>query len=114
MPAPRKYPDELRERAQRLVAEAMTEDPSLSPSSALRQRNAASESASSSGETGASRVGMLVSVARSTPSSRRVSTVTGPAAVVRVSSPGPSRSASATAAATVACPQKRTSSRGLK
>src|ERR1700710_116412 len=30
MPAPRKYPPELRERAQRLVAEARAEDPSLS------------------------------------------------------------------------------------
>jgi len=30
MPAPRKYPEELRERALRLVSEAMAEDPSLS------------------------------------------------------------------------------------
>ncbi|WP_219419933.1 transposase [Pseudonocardia nigra] len=30
MPAPRKYPDELRERALRLVEEAMTVDPQLS------------------------------------------------------------------------------------
>ena len=30
MPAPRKYPKELRDRAQRLVAEARAEDPSLS------------------------------------------------------------------------------------
>jgi transposase len=30
MPAPRKYPNELRERAQRLVAEARAEDPTLS------------------------------------------------------------------------------------
>jgi len=30
MPAPRKYPPELRERAQRLVAEARAEEPSLS------------------------------------------------------------------------------------
>src|SRR5665647_1614667 len=29
MPAPRKYPNELRERAQRMVAESMSEDPSL-------------------------------------------------------------------------------------
>jgi transposase len=29
MPAPRKYPPELRERAQRLVTEARAEDPSL-------------------------------------------------------------------------------------
>jgi transposase-like protein len=29
MPAPRKHPNELRERAQRLVAESMSEDPSL-------------------------------------------------------------------------------------
>ncbi|GEL21043.1 transposase [Pseudonocardia asaccharolytica] len=37
MPAPRKYPDELRERAQRLVAEAMTEDPSLSLNAAVKR-----------------------------------------------------------------------------
>ena len=37
MPAPRKYPNELRERAQRLVAEAMTEDPSLSLNAAVKQ-----------------------------------------------------------------------------
>ena len=30
MPAPRKYPNELLERAQRLVAEAMSEDPESS------------------------------------------------------------------------------------
>jgi hypothetical protein len=30
VPAPRKYPDELRERALRLVQEAMNEDPQLS------------------------------------------------------------------------------------
>lgn len=30
MPAPRKYPQELRERAMRLAAEARTEDPGLS------------------------------------------------------------------------------------
>jgi transposase-like protein len=30
MPAPRKYPQELRDRAQRLVAEARAEDPDLS------------------------------------------------------------------------------------
>jgi hypothetical protein len=30
MPAPRKYPNELRERSVRLVVEAMAEDPSLS------------------------------------------------------------------------------------
>ena len=30
MPAPRKYPPELRERAMRLVAEARKEDPELS------------------------------------------------------------------------------------
>jgi len=29
MPAPRKYPNELRERAQRMVAEAMSQDPKL-------------------------------------------------------------------------------------
>ncbi len=37
MPAPRKYPNELRERARRLVAEAMTEDPSLSLNAAVRR-----------------------------------------------------------------------------
>jgi transposase len=35
MPAPRKYPNELRERAQRLVAEAMVEDPGLSLNQAV-------------------------------------------------------------------------------
>ena len=35
MPAPRKYPNELRERAQRLVAEAMVEDPALSLNQAV-------------------------------------------------------------------------------
>ena len=37
MPAPRKYPPELRERAQRLVAEAMVEDPTLSLNSAVKR-----------------------------------------------------------------------------
>ena len=37
MPAPRKYPDELRDRAQRLVAEAMSEDPSLSLNAAVKR-----------------------------------------------------------------------------
>ena len=37
MSAPRKYPNELRERAQRLVAEAMTEDPSLSLNAAVKR-----------------------------------------------------------------------------
>ena len=37
MPAPRKYPPELRERAQRLVAEAMVEDPSLSLNQAVQR-----------------------------------------------------------------------------
>ena len=37
MPAPRKYPHELRERAQRMVAEAMTEDPSLSFNAAVKR-----------------------------------------------------------------------------
>lgn len=37
MPAPRKYPEELRERAQRLVAEAMSEDPSLSMNAAVKR-----------------------------------------------------------------------------
>jgi len=35
MPAPRKYPEELRERAQRMVAEAMSEDTSLSLNAAV-------------------------------------------------------------------------------
>lgn len=35
MPAPRKYPPELRERAQRLVAEARAEEPSLSLNQAV-------------------------------------------------------------------------------
>ncbi len=35
MPAPRKYPPEIRERAQRLVGEARTEDPSLSLNQAV-------------------------------------------------------------------------------
>jgi transposase len=37
MPAPRKYPNELRERAQRMVAEAMVEDPSLSLTAAVKR-----------------------------------------------------------------------------
>ena len=37
MPAPRRYPDELRERAQRLVREAMAEDPSLSLNAAVKR-----------------------------------------------------------------------------
>ncbi len=35
MPAPRKYPQELRERAMRLVAEARAEDPELSLTAAV-------------------------------------------------------------------------------
>ncbi|MGI9156534.1 MAG: hypothetical protein ACR2FG_07845 [Marmoricola sp.] len=35
MPAPRKYPPELRERAQRLVAEAREQEPSLSLNAAV-------------------------------------------------------------------------------
>jgi transposase-like protein len=35
VPAPRKYPNELRERALRLVAEAMAEDPNLSLNGAV-------------------------------------------------------------------------------
>ncbi len=35
MPAPRKYPNELRERAQRLVAETMAEDSSLTLNAAV-------------------------------------------------------------------------------
>jgi transposase len=37
MPAPRKYPDELRERAVRLVSEARAEDPSLSLNQAVQR-----------------------------------------------------------------------------
>ena len=36
MPAPRKYPNELRERAQRLVAEARNQEPSLSLNAAVK------------------------------------------------------------------------------
>ena len=35
MPAPRKYPQELRERAMRLVAEAREQDPELSLNAAV-------------------------------------------------------------------------------
>lgn len=37
MPAPRKYPLELRERSVRLVIEAMAEDPSLSMNAAVKR-----------------------------------------------------------------------------
>jgi len=37
MPAPRKYPDELRERAQRLVREAREQDPELSLNAAVQR-----------------------------------------------------------------------------
>lgn len=37
MPAPRKYPNELRDRAQKLVAEAMSVDPSLSMNAAVKR-----------------------------------------------------------------------------
>lgn len=37
MPAPRKYPQELRERAMRLVAEAREEDPDLSLTAAVKR-----------------------------------------------------------------------------
>ena len=37
MSAPRKYPDELRERSVRLVMEAMAEDPSLSLNAAVQR-----------------------------------------------------------------------------
>ncbi len=37
MSAPRKYPEELRERSLRLVAEAMAEDPNLSLNSAVKR-----------------------------------------------------------------------------
>ena len=58
---------------------------------------------------------MLVSVAVRRPwSSRRVVTGTGPLTVRSTRSPGPSRSASATAVAIVAWPQNGTSASGLK
>ncbi len=37
MPAPRKYPNELRERAQRLVAEAREQEPELSLNAAVHR-----------------------------------------------------------------------------
>ncbi len=37
MPAPRKYPNELRERAMRLVAEAREQDPELSLNAAVKR-----------------------------------------------------------------------------
>ena len=37
MAAPRKYPNELRERSQRMVAEAMSEDPDLSLTAAVKR-----------------------------------------------------------------------------
>jgi len=37
MPAPRKYTSEMRERSQRLVAEAMAEDPGLSLTAAVKR-----------------------------------------------------------------------------
>ena len=37
MAAPRRYPDELRERAMRLVAEAREEDPELSLTAVVKQ-----------------------------------------------------------------------------
>jgi transposase len=37
VPAPRKYPDELRDRALRMVAEAMAEDPRLSVNAAVKR-----------------------------------------------------------------------------
>lgn len=37
MPAPKKYPDELRQRAVRLVAEARGEDPKLSMTAAVQR-----------------------------------------------------------------------------
>lgn len=37
MPAPRKYPNELRERAQRLVAEAREQEPGLSLNAAVHR-----------------------------------------------------------------------------
>jgi len=37
MPAPRKYPKELREWAQRMVAEAMSQDPALTLNGAISQ-----------------------------------------------------------------------------
>ncbi len=37
VPAPRKYPDEMRERAQRMVAEAREQDPRLSINAAVKR-----------------------------------------------------------------------------
>ncbi len=37
MPAPRKYPNELRERSQRLVAEARQQEPDLSLTAAVKR-----------------------------------------------------------------------------
>jgi transposase len=37
VPAPRKYPNEVRERAQRLVVEAMAEDPRLTLNAAVKR-----------------------------------------------------------------------------
>jgi transposase len=37
VPAPRKYPDELRDRALRMVAEVMAEDPRLSVNAAVKR-----------------------------------------------------------------------------
>ena len=68
----------------------------------------------SGGLTGRVRVAGEVRVATSSDPSAMVVTRIGPASVVRCSSPGPSRSASATAVATVACPQNATSASGLK
>ncbi len=57
----------------------------------------------------------LVNPARTRPSaSRSVETSTTPAAVSNVKGPVPSASASATAVAMVACPQKGTSAPGEK
>ena len=45
MGAPRKYPQELRDRAQRMVAEAMSEEPDLSLNAAVLRIGAAIGSA---------------------------------------------------------------------
>ena len=37
MPAPRKYPNELRDRAQRMVAESMSEEPALTLNGAVNR-----------------------------------------------------------------------------
>lgn len=83
--------------------------------SAAAQPSAARASLTSASVTSVTYGSTLVSVARRVPSGVRV-TVTGtvPARVANTRSPGPMRSARATAVATVAWPQNGTSARGLK